>query len=83
MLPRLFCDPGAVETPTVLHEAEPFRCVACGAPFASPAMITRMEKKLTGHWMYANERQLRRLRMCRVCRTRDALTSKDVTLWNR
>jgi ferredoxin len=83
MLPRLFCDLGAIEAPVVLHEAEPFRCVACGAPFASPAMITRMENKLKGHWMYANERQLRRLRMCRTCRTLDALTSKDVTLWNR
>ena len=79
LLPRLLCDPGAIEAPMVLHEAESFHCVSCGAPFASPAMIKRMENKLTGHWMYANERQLRRLQMCRTCRTRDALASRDVT----
>ena len=83
LLPRLFCDSDTVEAPAVLHEAQSFRCVVCGAPFASPAMITRMEKKLAGHRMYAHERQMRRLRMCRTCRTRDTLISRDVSLWNR
>ena len=83
LLPRILCDPAAVDAPAVLREAEPFRCVVCGAPFATQAMIDRMQDKLTGHWMYAGERQLRRLRMCRTCRTRDALTSQDVALWNR
>lgn len=77
--PRLLCDPERTEAQVVLHEAVPFHCIECGAPFASPAMITRMEHKLAGHWMYAGARQLRRLRMCRTCRTRDALASKDVT----
>ena len=75
--------PHAVEAPAVLHEAEPFRCVECGVPFATQAMIDRMQDKLTGHWMYADERQLRRLQMCRTCRTRDALISQDVKSWNR
>ena len=83
LLPRIFCDPAAVDAPAVLREAEPFRCVVCGVPFATQAMIDRMQDKLTGHWMYAGERQLRRLRMCRTCRTRDALTSQDVNVWNR
>ena len=83
LLPRMLCDPGAVEAATVLREAEPFRCVECGVPFAAPAMVASMQKKLMGHWMYANERQLRRLQMCRTCRTRDALASQDVTVWNR
>jgi ferredoxin len=81
--PRILCDPSAVDSPAVLREAEPFRCVVCGAPFATQAMIDRMQDKLAGHWMYAGERQLRRLRMCRTCRTRDALTSEDVNVWNR
>jgi Pyruvate/2-oxoacid:ferredoxin oxidoreductase delta subunit len=83
LLPRLLCDPDAVEVPTVLREAEPFRCIKCGVPFAAPVMITRMEEKLKGHWMYADERQLRRLRMCSTCRRRDALTSEDMKSWNR
>ena len=83
LLPRLLCDPEALEAPEVLHEAEPFRCIECGCPFASPAMVNRMQEKLKGHWMYANERQLRRLQMCRTCRTRDALMSQDMKSWNR
>jgi hypothetical protein len=61
----------------VLREAEPFRCIECGEPFASQAMISRMQEKLTGHWMYSSDRQMSRLRMCRACRTRDALMAKD------
>jgi len=82
LTPRILCDP-AVDTPVVLQEAEPFRCIVCGEPFATQAMINRMQNKLAGHWMYAAERQLRRLQMCRTCRTRDALTSRDVNAWNR
>lgn len=83
LLPRLFCDHEAIETPVILEEAEPFRCIKCGLPFATPAMIDRMEEKLQGHWMYADERQLRRLRMCGTCRARDALMSEDMRLWNQ
>ena len=82
LLPRILCDPRAVETPAVLHEVEPFRCVECGVPFATQAMIGRMKEKLVGHWMYADDRQLRRLQMCGTCRTRDALSSKDMKEWS-
>jgi ferredoxin len=83
LVPRLLLDPGAPEKQTVLRETEAFRCVECGAPFAPPAMINRIKEKLAGHWMYANERQLRRLKMCRTCRTRDALASQEMASWNR
>ncbi len=83
LLPRLFCDLEAVETPKILQEAKPFRCIECGLAFTTPAMIKRMEEKLLGHWMYAEERQLRRLRMCGTCRARDALMSEDMRLWNQ
>jgi ferredoxin len=79
--PRILCDPAAVETPASLREVEPFRCIECGIPFASQVMINRMREKLTGHWMYAGERQLRRLQMCRTCRTRDALSSQEMKSW--
>lgn len=81
--PRLLLNPAAVYAPVVLHETEPFRCVVCGVPFASKAIIGRIREKLTGHWMYTNDRQLRRLQMCHVCRTRDAFGSKDIKLWRR
>ncbi len=82
LLPRMLCDHRAGEMSAVLHEVEPFRCVECGVPFATRAMIDRMKDKLVGHWMYADDRQLRRLQMCGTCRTRDALGSQDMKSWN-
>ncbi len=81
--PRLLCDPAMGETPIVLREVEPFRCVSCGKPFASESIINRIEEKLRGHWMYTNEKQIRRLRMCGTCRARDALASKDMQSWTQ
>ncbi|MHB9097505.1 MAG: 4Fe-4S binding protein [Syntrophales bacterium] len=81
--PRILCDQDAVEAPVVLNEAEPVRCIECGVPFASQAMINRIRGKLTGHWMYAADRQLRRLQMCGTCRTRDALGSQDMKSWSQ
>jgi ferredoxin len=75
--PRILISQAAATTAAVLVEEEPFSCIECGVPFASPAMIRRMEEKLAGHWMYGTDRQVRRLKMCRTCRTRDALTAGD------
>jgi ferredoxin len=75
--PRLLCNTEAATTPAVLREVEPFKCIECGEPFATTAMISRMQEKLNGHWMYNSSRQVRRLRMCRACRTRDALLAGD------
>jgi ferredoxin len=83
LVPRLLVERGDFETQTILREAEPFRCIECGVPFASPTMINRIKEKLAGHWMYANDRQVRRLRMCRTCRTRDALASQEMGSWNQ
>jgi Pyruvate/2-oxoacid:ferredoxin oxidoreductase delta subunit len=83
LIPRMMCDAEQAETPVVLCEAEVSRCIKCDAPFAARQMVNRMTEKLRGHWMYGNERQLLRLKMCRVCRTRDALSSEDMRLWNR
>ena len=43
----------------------------------------RMKDKLMGHWMYIDDRQLRRLQMCSTCRTQDALSSQDMKSWSR
>ncbi|MBE0557795.1 MAG: 4Fe-4S binding protein, partial [Proteobacteria bacterium] len=82
LLPRMLCDTRASEMPVALHAVKPFRCVECGVPFATRAMVDRMKAKLMGHWMYADDRQLRRLQMCGTCRTRDALTSQDMKSWS-
>ncbi|MGO9139125.1 MAG: 4Fe-4S binding protein [Syntrophales bacterium] len=80
---RMLCDPEALEARLVMHEADVFRCIKCDSPFAPKVMVNRMQERLNGHWMYATKRQLRRLQMCRVCRTRDALMSEDMKSWNR
>lgn len=81
--PRIRPDADSAEAPTVLRRAEPTRCMECGLTFGSQAMVDRMQEKLAGHWMYQSERQLRRLRMCRVCRTRDAILSHERTSRNQ
>jgi ferredoxin len=82
LLPRILCDPEGVAAPVVVREEKPFRCIECGAPFASQAMVNRIRAKLAGHWMYGEDRQLRRLQMCSLCRTRDTLRSQDVNAWS-
>lgn len=74
LLPRLLCNIEAAETKVLLRKVESFKCIVCGEPFASQAMISRMQEKLNGHWMYQSNQQVKRLEMCRTCRTRDALT---------
>ncbi|MDX9821821.1 MAG: 4Fe-4S binding protein [Syntrophales bacterium] len=79
LTPRMLLDADAAGTPVALRKAEPTRCEECGRIFGSQAMVDRMQEKLSGHWMYRSEKQLRRLRMCRVCRTRDAILSHERT----
>ncbi|MEE9333191.1 MAG: 4Fe-4S dicluster domain-containing protein [Granulosicoccaceae bacterium] len=54
-----------------LNEEEPFHCVTCHKAFASQGMIRNMLGKLTSHWMYQDEKALRRLKMCDDCRVKD------------
>ncbi len=61
-----------------LKEEEPFRCIACGKPFATSAMIDRMMEKLAGHWMFETPEQRNRLRMCEDCRVADLYDRKDM-----
>jgi ferredoxin len=76
LLPRLLCNIEAADTKVLLRKVESFNCIVCGEPFASEAMISRMQEKLHGHWMYQSNRQVKRLEMCRTCRARDALTTE-------
>lgn len=83
LLPRLLCDPDVVARPVTVRAEDAARCLECGTPFAPQAMVDRMRAKLAGHWMYAEERQVRRLQLCRTCRARDVFVSRDVARWAR
>ena len=62
----------------VLKEEEPFCCIQCGKPFATRAMVGRMEEKLAGHWMFQKPEQINRLRMCEDCRVADMFDRNEV-----
>jgi len=55
----------------MLHEEKPFHCVRCHTAFTTQAMIDTMTDKLSSHWMFQNEKAVRRLRLCGDCRVRD------------
>ncbi len=75
--PRFHPDEVATRS-RVLKEEEPFRCMSCGKPFATQAMISRMLEKLSGHWMFETPEQQNRLRMCEDCRVADMFDRKDM-----
>lgn len=56
--------------PVLLHQEPPFCCVACGKPFATPAMIRTITAKLADHPMFAGD-GLWRLQMCDECRVKE------------
>ncbi len=76
--PRFNFDNAAANRSSVLKEEEPFRCVSCGKPFATHAMINRMMEKLNGHWMFDTPEAVNRLRMCEDCRVADMYDRKDM-----
>ena len=67
----------AVMRPRTLKEEEPFRCVTCGKPFATKAMISKMTEKLKGHWMFEKPDAVKRLQMCEDCRVIDMFDKED------
>lgn len=71
LLPRLLNEEELVRATRTLHSEPAVRCVACGRPFATRRMLERIDAALEGHWMFADERARRRLRMCGECRARD------------
>ena len=75
--PRLVLDRDARNRRKVLHEEEPFCCVTCGKPFATRSIIERMQSRLSGHWMYADDRSRRRLMMCEDCRVVDVVQDQE------
>jgi ferredoxin len=57
--------------PAIVNEEKPFNCVVCNKPFATERIIGRMMTKLSGHWMFEDDKAKRRLKMCEDCRVMD------------
>jgi ferredoxin len=68
---RYLLDSQQARAPRVLNEQTPFNCIVCNTPFATLQIIGRMQAQLSGHWMFEDEKALRRLKMCEDCRVKD------------
>ncbi len=75
--PRILYHPEKRLERRVLKQEEPFRCVACGKPFATRSVMARMREKLQGHWMFQKPEALRRLEMCEDCRVKDMFAQES------
>ena len=69
--PRLLLDHKLRKKTQILHEDEPFCCISCGKPYATKSGVKTIMKKLSGHYMFEDERAKKRLTMCDDCRVRD------------
>jgi len=77
VFPRYVYDRRQREAPRVLKTEAPLRCLACGEAFAAPGLIHKLEDRLAGHWMYADEASRRRLKMCHACRVADLMHNSE------
>jgi len=71
LLPRIDYDGERRRRLRTLHEAEPFRCIRCGKPFATRAVVQRLTERLEQHWMFRDESARRRILMCQDCKVLD------------
>lgn len=72
LVPGLHLGADARDRPRVLNEAELFRCVSCGAPFAPAALVRAATARVRHLPMFAGE-GLRLLDMCPACRMRETM----------
>ncbi len=63
--------------PLIVNEEKPFNCIVCNKPFATERIIGRMMTKLTGHWMFEDDKSKRRLKMCEDCRVLDIFENES------
>lgn len=69
LAPRYLFDQQEARRVRLLHEEAVFRCVECGKPFATAAMIKTITQRLQHHPMFQGP-NLRRLLMCDDCRVK-------------
>jgi ferredoxin len=75
--PRFLYDSEQALKPRILNEEQPFNCVVCNKPFATQQIIGRMMTKLSGHWMFEDDKAKRRLKMCEDCRVVDIFENES------
>ena len=78
--PRFLRDSVEARRVRTLHEESPFDCITCHKAFATKGMIETMLGKLSGHWMFEDEKALRRLKMCEDCRVKDIFRDGENTI---
>jgi ferredoxin len=76
--PRILFDREERSHSRSLYEEPPFCCVSCGKPFATKSVIDKMMTKLSGHWMFTDERAKQRLMMCEDCRVVDVVQDPEM-----
>jgi len=69
--PQYRWDSVAARTVETLNEDEPFHCISCHTPFATSGVIATMAARLGDHWMFQDDKAIRRLKMCGDCRVKD------------
>jgi len=69
--PQYQWDSVAARNVETLNEDEPFHCISCRTPFATSGVIAAMAERLGGHWMFQDDKAVRRLKMCGDCRVKD------------
>ena len=74
---RLDLRPEAKQVRT-LHEDAPCHCSRCGKPFGSTATVTAIAARLSGHALFATEKQKKRLMMCSDCRVIDMIEQGEM-----
>lgn len=67
LVPRLALDPAVRSRPRTLAQTQFFRCVECGAPFISRAVLERSMQRLKDHPMLSGD-GVRLLQLCMECR---------------
>jgi ferredoxin len=76
LVPRMNPDPVGTAECLPLHQTQPARCSVCGRVFASSQMLSSIQRKLRGHWMYSDLAAQNRLQMCDRCRIQDLFLRK-------
>lgn len=78
LFPRMVYERKLSESKNTLNTEDAFNCISCGKPFAPARIIDRMATLLADHWMYQNQTDLRRLKMCSNCRLQDLFDHRHI-----
>lgn len=77
LVPRLDLRAEA-KKPRTLHEDTPCHCTRCGKAFGSTASVHAIAARLSGHALFATEKQRKRLLMCGDCRVIDMIEQGEM-----